>query len=95
MLLVKPLENVGDLQGSIYDFEFKGDTLPSHVHTEDDVHITIVARGKLKAHSYNWEQIAEAGQVLNFVPRQPHELVAMEDNTRVINIMKKHKNRGV
>jgi len=84
------LENLGDIRGAIFDFEKVGDILPKHVHLEDDVHITIVARGKIKAYSHDWEQTAIAGQILNFVPGQPHELMALEDNTRIFNILKKH-----
>jgi quercetin dioxygenase-like cupin family protein len=90
MLLVKPLENLGDVQGTMYDFEKAGDILPKHVHTENDVHITIVARGKLKAYSHDWEKEAVAGQLIDFRPGEPHELMALEDNTRIFNIVKKH-----
>jgi quercetin dioxygenase-like cupin family protein len=88
MLLGKPLENLGSLRGIMYDFEKAGDILPKHNHTEDNVHITIVARGKLKAYSHDWEMEATAGQLLNFPANQPHELMAMEDNTRIFNIIK-------
>jgi quercetin dioxygenase-like cupin family protein len=90
MLLVKPLENLGDLRGSMYDFEKVGDILPKHNHTENDVHITIVARGKVKAYSHDWEMEAVAGQLLDFRPNEPHELMALEDGTRIFNIIKKH-----
>lgn len=89
MLLVKPLENLGDLRGGMYDFEKAGDILPKHNHDENTVHITIVARGKLKAYSHDWEQVATAGQLLDFRPGEPHELMALEDNTRIFNIIKK------
>ena len=89
MLLIKPLEDVGDLRGAIYDFVKIGDVLPKHVHTEDDIHITIVARGRIKAYSHDWEIEAGPGQVLNFRPHEPHEIVSLEDNTRIFNIMKK------
>jgi quercetin dioxygenase-like cupin family protein len=89
MLLVKPLENLGDVQGAMYDFEKSGDVLPKHVHTENDVHITIVARGKIKAYSHDWEKVAVAGQLLDFRVGEPHELMALEDNTRIFNIVKK------
>jgi quercetin dioxygenase-like cupin family protein len=88
MLSVKPLENLGSLRGAMYDFEKVGDILPKHNHTEDNVHITIVARGKLKAYSHDWEMEATAGQLLDFPAGQPHELMAMEDNTRIFNIIK-------
>ena len=40
----------GDLNGVILTFEQVGDILPMHEHTEDDIHITIVARGKVRIH---------------------------------------------
>ena len=89
MLLVKPLENLGDLQGSMYDFEKAGDVLPKHIHNETNVHITIVARGKIKVYSHDWEQVGIAGQLMDFRPNEPHEIMALEDNTRIFNIIKK------
>ena len=91
MLLGKPLENLGFLRGIMYDFEKAGDILPKHNHTEENVHITIVAKGKLKAYSHDWEMEATAGQLLDFPAGQPHELMAMEDNTRIFNIVKSPK----
>ena len=88
MLLAKPLSGLGVIIGVMYDFEKVGDILPKHVHTELDVHITIVARGKLKIYSHDWEIIATAGQLLDFSPDQPHEFMALEDNTRVFNLIK-------
>ena len=88
MLLVKGLENLGSLRGAMYDFEKAGDILPKHNHNEDNVHITIVARGKIKAYSHDWEMEAMAGQLLDFPAGQPHEFMALEDNTRIFNIIK-------
>lgn len=89
MLLAKHLPELGDLKGTIYDFEVAGDILPKHVHTEENVHITIVARGKIKAYSHDWEREAIAGQILDFRAGEPHEIMALEDGTRIINIVKK------
>lgn len=89
MLLRKPLLGLGVVNGAMYDFEKTGDILPKHVHTEFDVHVTIVARGKLKIYSHDWEIIAEQGQLIDFNPAQPHEFMALEDNTRIFNIIKK------
>ena len=33
MLLANKLENLGDIQGMMYDFEKEGDVLPKHNHT--------------------------------------------------------------
>ena len=89
MLLVKQLEGLGDLHGSMYDFEKAGDVLPKHNHDETSVHITIVAKGKIKAYSHDWSMEAVAGQLLDFRPNEPHELMALEDGTRIFNIVKK------
>jgi quercetin dioxygenase-like cupin family protein len=90
MLLVKSLENLGDIKGSMYDFEKSGDILPKHNHTEDTTHITIIARGKVKVYSHDWSIEAIAGQMLDFRPNEPHEIMALEDNTRIFNIIKKY-----
>ncbi len=90
MLLANPLENLGDIKGTMYTFEKTGDILPKHVHNENNVHITIVTRGMLKAYSHDWEQTATAGQLIDFLIGEPHELMALEDNTRIFNILKKY-----
>lgn len=90
MLSVKPIEGLGDIRGAIYDFEFAGDILAKHNHDENTAHITIVARGRLKAYSHDWEKEAVAGQIIDFRPEEPHELMALEDGTRIINIIKKY-----
>lgn len=90
MLSVNSLENLGDIRGAMYDFEKAGDILPKHNHDENTVHITIVARGKLRAYSHDWEKEASAGQLIDFRPGEPHELMALEDNTRIFNIVKKY-----
>lgn len=88
MLLGKPLENIGALRGIMYDFQKNGDILGKHNHDENTAHITIVSRGKIKVYSHDWEIEAIAGQLLDFPAGQPHELMAMEDNTRIFNIIK-------
>jgi quercetin dioxygenase-like cupin family protein len=80
----------GDIRGVIYDFASAGDVLPKHNHTEDTVHITIVARGRIKTYSHDWEQEAGAGQIIDYRAGEPHEIMALEDNTRIVNIVKKH-----
>ena len=85
-----PLNNLGDIRGTMYDFEKVGDIVTKHVHGIEDVHITIVARGKVKAYSHDWEKEATAGQVLDFRVGEPHEIMALEENTRIFNILKKY-----
>lgn len=89
MLYRKPLQNLGDIRGVIYDFEFAGDVLDKHVHSESDVHITIVTNGRVSAYSHDWDIEAGPGQIIDFRAGEPHEIKALEDNTRIINIIKK------
>jgi hypothetical protein len=85
-----PLLNLGDIRGVVYNFEKAGDILAKHNHTEETAHITIIARGSIKAYSHDWDMVITAGQVVDFPANQPHEFMSLEDNTKVINIIKKH-----
>ena len=64
MLLIKQLENLGDIKGTRYDFEKAGDILRKHNHDENTVHITIITNGRLKAYSHDWEIEATSGQLI-------------------------------
>ena len=79
---------LGDLKGMIYDFPEKGDTLPMHTHTEQDVHITIVAKGKFKVKGTEWTKNVTAGNILDWQPNQPHEFTATTKGARIVNIIK-------
>jgi quercetin dioxygenase-like cupin family protein len=87
MLLTKDA-NFGGLKVLIHDFQEVGDTLPLHVHDQRSVHITVVARGRIKAFSHDWQKEASAGVVLNFREGEPHEIVALEANTRIVNVLR-------
>ena len=54
---------IGKLTGTIYDFDVVGDELPLHVHGEHDIHISIVARGSVRAFGPDgaWETVAKSG----------------------------------
>lgn len=82
--------DIEDIKGTMFDFEKAGDVLPKHVHDETSAHITIVARGRIKAYSHDWEKEIVAGQIANFCAEEPHEFMALEDNTRIFNIIKRH-----
>jgi len=86
-LLSSPL-SAGRLSGAVYTFEKAGDVLAMHTHDEESVHITIVARGKIKVSGNGWEMEKSAGAVIDFPPNQAHEFVALEDNSRIVNIQK-------
>ena len=86
-LLSDPLV-AGKLVGTIYTFEKAGDALPMHTHLEGAEHITIVARGKVKVHGSGWEMEKSAGAVIDFPANQEHEFIALENNSRIVNIQK-------
>ena len=88
MLLAKPITELGDLRGTVYDFEKEGDILEKHVHNESNIHITLVTRGKIKAYSHDWEVLGTPGMLIDFRVGEPHEIMALEDNTRIVNILK-------
>jgi quercetin dioxygenase-like cupin family protein len=90
MLSVEILKDLGDIRGAMYSFEKAGDILPKHMHNEFDNHITIVALGKIKVYSHDWEKEIVSGQLVNFRSGEPHEIMALEDNTRIFNIVKKY-----
>ncbi len=79
----------GILRGVIYTFEKVGDTLPMHRHTEVDVHITVVARGRFRIHGpVIGDKEYTEGAVIDWSPDVDHEFIALTDNARVVNIIK-------
>lgn len=78
----------GNLSATIYDFEVFGDKLAMHTHEEANNHITIVNRGTLVARGDNWEMVLKVGQAADWIAGQAHEFEAIEDNCRIINIVK-------
>lgn len=80
----------GDLAGVVYTFPVKGDVLPMHTHGEKDVHITIVARGRVTIHGPGLVSTDyAAGAVIDNAAPITHEIIALEDNSRIVNIVKK------
>lgn len=82
--------SLGDLRGVILTFEVSGDTLPMHAHGEGDVHITVVARGRFRLHgpTIGDQEVAE-GAVIDFGAGHPHEFIALTDNARLVNVIKR------
>ena len=77
------------LFGSSYVFPKRGDGLPMHDHDEKWYHNVIVTRGSCEIYGpeKKWFFILKSGDV--FEPRKehhPHEIVALEPNTRLLNL---------
>ncbi len=86
---------IGDLTGTILTFEHAGDVLPMHEHGERDIHISVVARGRFRVHgpTIGTTEVS-AGAVLDFMPGHPHEFIALEDGSRVVQIQKRVNRPG-
>jgi quercetin dioxygenase-like cupin family protein len=82
------MKSFGKLNAAIYDFEVEGDKLPLHVHTVENNHITIVARGSFRFSGDGWEMICKSGDVVDWEAGKRHEFTALEPNSRCVNIMK-------
>jgi quercetin dioxygenase-like cupin family protein len=78
----------GNVSGTIYDFPEAGDVLPMHVHEEVGNHISIVAKGAFRSHGEGWELMLFAGNVVDWPAGQAHEFVALEPESRLVNIIK-------
>jgi quercetin dioxygenase-like cupin family protein len=78
----------GDLKSQVYTFEKSGDVLPEHINDQSTVHITVVCRGKVLVTSMGFKREALAGEIVDFQIDQPHEITALENNTKIINIVK-------
>ena len=88
-MLITTLIETGDLKGAIYDFPEINDILPMHEHTPNDVHITIICKGSFKVHGNGWDKKIKAGDILDWNPYDPHEFISLEENSRLVNIVKK------
>jgi len=78
----------GTLHGSLYSFEEAGDKLPMHNHPEEDTHITFILDGSFKVIGSDWEMVSKSGQFIDWQSGQAHELIALEPNSRFLNIVK-------
>jgi quercetin dioxygenase-like cupin family protein len=78
----------GKLNCKIYNFSEIGDVLDEHTHDEESVHITIVCKGSLKMKFNLSEKIVKSGDIIDFKANQSHGFIAIEKNSKIINIKK-------
>jgi len=88
MALLMHVFCVENVFGITYTFENAGDVLPTHTHKEGEEHITIVVCGKIKVNGDAWNNEYSEKDVIYFPANQAHEFIALEDNTRIVNIRK-------
>lgn len=78
----------GKLAGIVYLFEKTNDILERHFHEVGMGHITIVSSGSVKIIGEKWEEKVSMGRVIDLPDGQWHEIIALEDNTKIVNINK-------
>ena len=89
MSLLSSSFKTGILSGVVYTFEHVGDILEMHTHGPLDVHITIVARGRVRVHGPEYgDKEYSAGAVIDWDVGIAHEFIGLEDNSRIVNIIK-------
>jgi len=91
-LISRPL-NVGSIRGAVYTLEHAGDVFPVHVHQDSDVHITIVAHGRIRCtgrHEIEGKilEASAGGTVVDWNAGEPHGFIAETDGATLINIVK-------
>ena len=87
-MLSSKLFAFGKLSGVIYDFPEVGDELELHEHGEEDNHITVVARGSFRLLGEYGNRILKAGAVVDWPVGKRHGFVALEPNSRLVNVIK-------
>ena len=87
MMKMEP-KQFGKLNGALYSFEEIGDTLPMHDHSEGGVHVTFILNGSFRIRGGGWEMVRKAGDFIDWEPGQFHEFIALEPNSRCLNMLK-------
>ncbi len=81
-----PLD-VGILKGTIYDFAAVGDELPMHEHGPNEIHISVMTKGRILSKGEGWERELVPGTLVKYHVGQKHCFIAMEPDSRVVNII--------
>ena len=88
MSLLSSELKAGKLTGIVYLFEKTNDVLERHFHEVGTGHITVVSSGSVKIIGDGWEKEVKIGGVVDLPDGQSHEIIALEDNTKIVNINK-------
>jgi quercetin dioxygenase-like cupin family protein len=76
----------GVICGIVYTLE-QGSGIPMHAHREEKYyHNTVVLNGSVLIYGKDWQRLVKAGEMCDFDSSLPHEIQALEDNTRIINM---------
>ena len=80
----------GKLSGAVYAFGHVGDELAAHVHDAASNHITIIMQGSFRCTGNHLidGKVLRQGQVVDWPTGEPHGFVALEPNSRMLQIIK-------
>ena len=88
--LPKKIERIkyGSVTVIAYDFAEPSESIPMHRHTHDEStnHISIVTKGSFLCKGSGWQMKISAGDIVSFEPEQWHEFIAIEPNSKLVNI---------
>jgi quercetin dioxygenase-like cupin family protein len=86
MRIVQDFYKSGVICGIVYTLS-QGSGIPMHAHREKQYyHNTVVLKGSVLVYGKDWQKVVKAGEMADFDSSQPHEIHALEDNTRIINM---------
>jgi len=89
MTTYRRIEQYGPVIAIRFRFEKAAGRLPMHTHEADQQHITIVTRGSAHLFGDGWSKTATIGETVEFHGEEnTHEIVALEDDTEILNICK-------
>lgn len=78
----------GDLFGVYYNFDKSGEGISMHKHEKKDrLHNVIVLKGKIRVRMHGGEFVLSPSCIpLTINDASEHEIMALEDDTRILNI---------
>jgi quercetin dioxygenase-like cupin family protein len=83
---------IGDVAGVLMIFEKANDVLPMHSHGDSDVHFTAVIKGSFECCGPSFPaETYRSGAIVDWAAGTEHEFKALEDDSRLLNIVKKFK----
>lgn len=76
----------GRLYGIKYTFERLRDQITEHTHVPSQAHNIIVLKGRVWLAERFQVRLLQAGTVLDFEWGEPHQIVAAEDDSQILNL---------
>ena len=74
--------------GILYTFQQAGIVLPTHDHTDSNIHYTVVLSGQFTVTTQSaGDTTVNAGDILNFSPNDPHSFTCIEPG-QILNAQK-------